>query len=262
MAHNYSPSGVEYAEQDGSPQESWTDKGLRSSVKLLTPWDLRYFLVDDILGSSLLYPPAPFSQARATEATIVPFGDGIPSANKKYHTYPQADVTITFAYDSNGPQTTDLISESLEPTAEFLTIDNKDIRWDSQSGDPVGPGDSPGLMLRGFTWVYTQHKVFNVPSIILSLGSCVNASAVVAPLLGLTFPPQTLLYQPPTLQRKITSQEIEAWSITHRFAYRPQTWNKFFNPKTGSFSFVYHKDSSSPLIPYTPASFDPIFYVH
>ena len=262
MAYTYSPSGIEYAECDDSPKETWSETGLKATVELLTPWALRYALCEDIFGGNpLVYPPAPWSRAFAKEASCVPFGDGIPSADKKYNDYHKALVTVTFSFDSKGPQTTELISESLEPTAEFLTLDAKDLRWGSQGGDEMGDGDGPGVLLRGFNWVYTQHMVMNVPAAILTLASCCNAASVYARLLGLTFPAQTLLYQPPTLERKITVQQIEAWKITHRFSYKPNGWNKFWNPKTQSWSYVYHKDSSSPLIPYPPANFNPIFAV-
>ena len=46
-----------------------------------------------------------------------------------------------------------------------------------------------------------------------------------------TFPAETLLYNPPRLERDITTEGARAWRVTYRFTYRPEGWNKF--PRRG-----------------------------
>ncbi len=249
---------VDVSEMNDSPQEEWSEKGLTATVRLMVPWAYRTTLVGEIVGNWQVYPRNPQSGARATSATVVPYPGALtgqllwtPDAT----TFEQALVTIKYVRDSQTPETADLISEQLSPTAEFLTLDPKDFSWDIAGKQPLKEGEAPGLLVRGLEYTVTQHKVFNIPAACLTLPGSVNAAAYFSRLLGLSFPAETLLYSPPDSQRKITAnaEEPPAWQLTHKLAYKPQGWNRFWNPRTGKFDKIYRKGVEYKNHP--PASF-------
>lgn len=258
-------STIQYSEVDGSPDENWTFNGLTATVKLLTPWYLRYALTCDILSNRRLYPWIPGSMATAREATITPFGPGIPNADKMSFDYELALVTFKYIYDSHKPEGKDgrgeIASISLEPTAEFLTVDPTDFHWGSSTGDTLLENEAPGKIVRGIDLVYTQFEVSAIPIAILALPSCCNNTPLAIPVIGLTFAAETLLYQPPGIEKRITVDQKEKWKLTHRLSFKPTGWNKFWRAKTQQYEEMYYKGSSTPYKNYPPASFDPVVAV-
>jgi hypothetical protein len=75
---------------------------------------------------------------------------------------------------------------------------------------------------------------------------CVNSNAMTAKLCGLSFPAETLLYQPPSMQRVISTNgrnaQTDGWQISYRLSYRASGWNKFWRKTTGAFSRIYTKE--------------------
>jgi hypothetical protein len=63
-------------------------------------------------------------------------------------------------------------------------------------------------------------------------------------LLGITFPAQTLLFNPPTINRKITTAGAQAWTVACRFSYRASGWNKSWRAATQQWEQVYYRNPS------------------
>jgi hypothetical protein len=251
---------VDVAEMNDSPQEKWQDGRLTATVRLMVPWDSRNLLVADIVGGYQLYPRLPQSGARATGATITPVPNSAAAAlpfMADACNYEYALVTIEYVRNESTPETVDLISESLSPTSEFLTLDPKSFRWDKDGNKPLKEGEAPGKLVRGLEYSITQHKVLYIPAACLTLPGCCNNAPYFARLLGLTFPAETLLYSPPHAERKITSNPDDPpyWQLSHSLSFKPDGWNKTWNAETGRYEQLYVARTKAVYKNHPPASF-------
>jgi hypothetical protein len=155
---------------------------------------------------------------------------------------------------------------------EYLTLDYEDFVWPAEGGDPAVPikeEEAPGRIQRGGTYVITLHQVYTIPLQVLTYMGSVNKFTVIAPTLsGLTFPPETLLYTPPTMNHIITTDMAEAWRLTYAFSYKETGWNTFWrqdgkkvDPDTtrGTWSRMYHKkDPDNPYLNHPLLDFAPL----
>ena len=69
--------------------------------------------------------------------------------------------------------------------------------------------------------------MLTLPAATLSLLGYVNQAAMRSPTLGLTFGIETLLYHIKPLIREITTEGVQAWTVTYVFSYNPTGWNKY-----------------------------------
>ena len=236
---------------DGNyPHEKWGTQGFEASRMFKVAWADRVQFVTDILGDvtdlgSLgdflvtqgeQYPA--FPQARAESASIRGYGkhlSGVPLA----WTYAMIGVDYRvpdFGGSSGGATSGEevLISESLDATAEFLTLPHHKLFWTYTGGsaaDPVGRDIPLGRLLRMVNWNYTIHHTPRIPMAILSNVGQVNNAAITSPTLGLTWAAGTILYNGPRMSREITRSGARAWTLDLSFTYRPVGWNNF--PKGG-----------------------------
>lgn len=227
---------VTCAEEHDTAQEGYdVDGGPTASVTLRCAWADRWDLVADIVGGSLpwphftgTYPPL------ARSAGVKPVPTHYTAVDQSI-VYPEALVTVNYS-----TKNVDLVSESLDPTVEFLTLDFKRFRWASASGDPLIEAEAPGRLMRGLTLTRKYSRIAGpLPATILTECGKVNTAAYASSLLGLTFAAETLLYTPPHLDRTIKSDGDEGWNITFKFMYLPQTWNKFWRAKTQAYESIY-----------------------
>lgn len=121
-----------------------------------------------------------------------------------------------------------IITESLEPAAEFITLSGETLAWDNPGGPPVEAGDEPSILVPGLDWIYTIHQITNLPAAFISLTNFVNQYSVVSSSLNYTFPAETLLYHGPSPRRIITTEGAEAWEVTLRFTVRFGGWNMWW----------------------------------
>jgi hypothetical protein len=166
------------------------------------------------------------------------------------------EALVTISYST---KITDSITEELEPTAEFQTLDHRWFRWGSATGDSLREEEAPGRLQRGFN--YTISQVDMTPPLAASyvalIGS-VNNAAFTSPRLGFQFAAETLLYAPPSISRKTNSAGVVKLDVTRKFTYNPNTWNKFFRAKTGTWDFLYLAGSATPFKPYPTANLTPV----
>jgi len=236
---SYYTTTVETEELAGSPQENWDENGLTATVQLQCAWAERTTVAAETVGLNQLYPRIPTSKARAKSSACVPFGACSQAASGAVG-YEHAMVTVQYVA-KDAPEGEDLISESLEPTAEFQTLDYRGFCWSSGSGTPLEKDEAPGRLVRGLDYVHTRHRMTSVSPAVLSLVGYVNAGAMYAPTLGLSFAAQTLLYNPPSLSKKYTTTGSDFTVGTFRFTFKPNGWNTFWRQATQAYEAMYVK---------------------
>jgi hypothetical protein len=246
-------ASVACAEEYGTIAESFDlDGGMSNSVTLRCAWADRYDLLADIIEGRRGWPygslgpvaaQAFSGSCRPAQSEFVGFGQGC--------VYSEALVTINYS-----TKIKDLVSETLEPTAEFLTLDYKLFRWTSLAGDVLQENEAPGQLQRGLNLVRKNYRLATIPNTVLTAIGLSNATAYTSALLGnMTFPEETLLYQPPTLDRTITLAGTEGFNLTTKFTFKPQGWNKFWRSKTQAYEEIIVAETGVVFKPYPPGNF-------
>jgi hypothetical protein len=245
-------------EATGSPTEDFSDRGINLQMIVRCDWADRYTVAAYFLTSEpggVVYPHNLALAARARRAAIKPAEGLLGNDGTGLAVYEHAEVTVVFNI-GQGPETQNLISESLEPTVEFLTQDYRKFRWDSGSGDPIQEEEAPGKLVRGLKYVITLYDRTSIPGDCIDLPGSVNQDQVTAQLLGMTFPAQTLLFEGCNLQRKFKTDGTGLWNVTLSFAYRTSGWNQFWRAATSQYESLYLASDGSAWDSYPPASFD------
>jgi hypothetical protein len=248
-------SSVPCAEEAWSAKESFDDTtGVMSAeVTLRCDWLDRHDLVSDICGNRMAWPHgAPALVPRAAGASIALPNQAYDLVDDQQILYRDALVTIHFT-----TRLEELVTESLEPTSEFITLDHRYFRWGSNAGDLLQEQEAPGYLMKGLQLVRSETDVSDteIGSYITDLVGCVNQDAYTSSWLGgLTFAPETLLFVPPVLNRKTTSLNSVKYDLTKKFSYKPQGWNTWLRSKTGLWTAIYIAGGAQ-LKPYVPASF-------
>ena len=243
---------VDCHEMNGSPVENWSDEaGLDATVTLKCLWADRYTLVNDLLSNTKVYPHEPSSLARAMSAGITPFSAKVMSDGQGT-TYELAVVTVNYrnvVYDGTDPENIQIFADSLEPNAEFQTLDHTLFEWSPETGPPAVAArdlkekEAPGRLLISFDYVQTQYRVPGIPSAYMNLVGHVNDANVASSVLGLTFPTETLLWQPPKPQRSVNTVGDPWWTVTKRMSFKPEGWNKFWDAKEQTYRRMRVKDT-------------------
>lgn len=243
-------STVACAEVSHSVQENATETGPTARVQLRCAWSLRDDLVADIVGNLKEWPRIPNCKAYAQNASVVPAPGGETITDGQGNTYDEAIVTVNYnqlkAGNGGGDtQNGQLFSESLEPSAEFTTLNHKDFRWTSSSGDKLEPQEAPGKLQIGMDYVLTRYNVNSIPAAVLNNVGTVNASAINSYLLGLNFAAETALLCPVTPTRQINISGVGKWTLPVRFSIKPTGWNKFWRAKTQSYESIWLADGGA-----------------
>jgi hypothetical protein len=229
-------STVTCAEEHATQSEDWGVDRWDASVVLRCAWANRYLLVNDILGNQRQWPYSGYGAVpRAASASVVPdetqyVQDG---QGMQY-----IDALVTVGYSSDVEE--DLVAETIEPNAEFVTLDHKKFRWGAANGDPLLAAEAPGKLTRSLSITRQLFKLTSIPTTVLSSVGGVNNAVYNSALLGLSFPTETLLYTPPNMGRTITTAGSKGWNLTMKFMYKPDTWNKFWRAKTQAYTRIYN----------------------
>jgi len=251
----YAPSFTddEVCEESGQISENFSPDGITCSVVLACAWSIRHDVVTDIVGGKEYWPHGSFvKRPFAVSAAIVPRPAKGTTTGQSID-YPQALITVNYERKKLDPE--QLASESLEPTAEFITQDHKRYVWGSSTGNPLTEAEAPGRIVRGLNLVRTIYKLPSVPVSLLSLPGTCNDTSYVSSLLGLTFPAETLLFSPPTLDRTIETDGSEGFNLSLKFSYKPEGWNKFWRAESESYEEIYDTQSEAVYKNYPLADF-------
>ena len=258
---------VDYEEVAGSPVEVYRDHGFEAKRIVECVWSDRLTLAQELrggrrqMGEAYTYVPPQqyphYPAAVVSDVRIEPFGAAQSSGDPNTIAYQLARLTVEYRvaeFGTNPAEEETLITESLEPAAEFMTMPAEKLYWDALAANPLVESEAPQRLVRMLEWVYTKHMMASLPNDVISLTGTVNDAAITSSRLGLTFPVETLLYNPPRLERQITTEGVKAWKVTFRFTYRPGGWNAFARRGHEDFQPIY-KQNGTAFKPYTPASF-------
>jgi len=232
----------DFNEMAGSPVEDFAED-FTATRRLMVAWGDRYAMVAALEFTT--YPYLPVMEAYARSVSVVPFGAKQSAAGGGFVTYEKAEITVTYRLSSEDPQTVDLVTEAVEPNAEFRTLDYEDFRWGSTDGDVLNEDEAPSQLLRGHDYILKFHKLPVVPVAVIDLEGYVNAFPFATYTLGRTYAAETLLFGGGTPSRKITSAGVENFTLTERFHFKATGWNEFFRqaaPEASAYQAIYHKD--------------------
>lgn len=231
----YSPAVTCYEEYN-TVRESWNLDSVTAEVTLRCAWANRHLLIADLIGNQRSWPHGGFaSPPKASSASLVAWDTAYTSVGQSI-TYVDALVKVRYTHDAE-----DLISESIEPTADFITLDWKRFRWGAANGDALTEAEAPGKLRRGLSLVRTLYKVAPPLStkLLTEIGKC-NDAQYVSALLGLTFDEETLLFCPPHLTRTIRTDGSDGFNLTMKFMYKPEGWNKFWRAKNQAYEEIFN----------------------
>lgn len=225
-------SSVNCAEVHGTRTENGSLGTFQASVTLECAYNDRYALIADLIVNQRSWPG--FTECRAKKAGIVPFASAYTTSGQET-VYTHARVTVQYdtIADSN------IISESIEPTADFRTQDHRLFRWASPTGPLLSENQAPGQIIRGINLVRTIYNMTAVPVSYLTLPGKVNNTAYSSALLGLTFAPQTLLFQPGQLSRTIKLSGTEGFTVQVKMSFNPNGWNNYWNELAGAYQPIF-----------------------
>lgn len=256
----WSPT-VSSAEEAGTANESYDDNRgiMKASVTLRCAYGDRHDLVKSICGARLPWPKGAAGVVPlAQTALIVPVITPGTATLDELIDYGEALVTINFS-----TEIVELASESIEPYAEFQTLDHRWFWWGpvavGSSGvipDPLREEEAPGRLNRGINYVRTDIDVSGpLSSSLTDLVGYVNSDVVNWSLLGFTSAAETLLYSPPQITYKIDSTNVIKFTVVKKFTYNPNGFNTYFRGKTGTWSPIYVAGTATPYKSYPPTAF-------
>lgn len=220
--------------------------GFIATATLKCPWSNREAVIDDLLSNLVPYPRFPSSGAKARQASATFFGGTI--ADGGLMVPPYARITVAYSQGEDEDESGNIFSETLEPSAEFITVSPLHFRWGSPTGTELEKEEAPGKLIVGLDYVQTRYGLSTLPAAILE-PNVVNDANVAASLLGLTFAPETLLYVNSLPSRNITAGGAEKWTMPSRFSFRSHGWNIFWRKETQTWERIY-LDTESGGAPY------------
>ncbi len=235
---------ITHEEMKNSPREGYQDDGQFAATRILRcAWADRHTFAIELKGKieidgaifNIIQPHAYPDFARAFVSTVNMTGVGrvtAADANNEQAQYEKAQLSVVyktspFQYDQDDDDQV-LVEESLEGSAEFLTVSSEEYFWDSAQEDPLTVEEAPGRLIQGADWVYTILEIPEIPAGLFSLIGLVNDKAVRSQSLGQVFAAETLLVQPFEPQRQISVLGVGAWRLALRFSYKPTGWNQFY----------------------------------
>jgi hypothetical protein len=164
---------------------------------------------------------------------IVGLGEEQPGIDASTGAYTYAKITAYYSTTEYDTQT--LVSESLEPSTNFLTLSTEGLTWQGD-GAPLYGTEAPFQMVCLMDWVYTIHQMESIPDAFYALRGCVNQTAVYSRALNKWFEAETLLCNAPVVEREFTNWGVKTFRATFRFTYMyngvsadtsPAGWNHF-----------------------------------
>lgn len=250
---------VAFEELDGFPQVHW-ERGIFVGVRRLkVAWIYRLTLQIELayqdnmywpysggLEGSIIYKVKIEPLGRQTNApTTTPPDDALASYDY---------AVLTLYYGNDGPRlygNAQLITESLSGWDSGATLPYNNLRWGSGAGTLLHPQEAPEIAQYSFVLTQTFHRVYGVPNWVKARMRRVNPAAYATYQVGLVFPAETMLYQPPRIVSTAMLWGPDTYDITVRYLIHPSWadelpagqvalgWNSFWRLETARYESIY-----------------------
>jgi hypothetical protein len=253
---------VTYSEENGSPTIEITTEGHRGTRILRCEWSDAVKLATEVVNVLFTFSTSPRIALYCQSAKIAPAPNSKNTGTGTRSSYGHALVTCTYETRRVTYETPSgiKIAESFEPSMEYRQANHKILQWGTDV-EPEGENtielkesESPGQPNRLMDYQITYYEQENVPAGILDVFDRVNSNIIYPQTEGLSqliFRPETLLYNPPSLNHKITEGNKSLWDISYKFTYRPNYhngvyygWNYFWRTASQTYQTIYVKASS------------------
>lgn len=301
---------VTFYELANSPRETFDEDGFKAVMSFECAWTDRIELAKQLAGGATLFPDGrtrridPFEYPYGTSGQVPPgtsaplgtapvcvgvevepLADSRQSQNTdtRFSSYSKAIVAATFRVPTwkrlavpttSGGQAGDYewVTETLEPSAEFITMPNQKLWWNAAKTEPVAESEAPGFLVKMMEWTRTRHRVIRPHASVFDLQGCVNDSVLSSEKFNRQFAAETLLYVPPRLEPVVMPDGTKAHDLVMRFLYRAEGWNKFWHagkteegPGTGDIwrpvpVYADRTTPGRPLALYKPQPFDDLLW--
>lgn len=263
---------IPFEELSGSPTEEFTEEGFQATRTLKCPWDDRFRLAQRLIGGVtsggvLVRPQAydRFPMATVSGVQIRPFARSEiagEEGDEQQATYTEAQLTVRYstpdARGGPGADEDEQVHETVEISKEFMTLPAQRLYWEGgeagEQGEAIGEDAAPGILIPMLVWSYTRRQLISLPQAAATLVGHVNSSTLSSTSLGLSFGPETLLYDSIGLVSTRNSAGDRTWDATYKLVARATGWNNFLNPEAGEWQPIFREGTSSPWKPYQPAN--------
>lgn len=273
---------VAHEELAPSPSERADQDGFVATRRLKCAWADRLALMVQLLGYAPInqvdgngagtlvvylphaYPHG-FSAAVAKAVAIEPEGKSAASAaSNRVISWPTPSYAIlTVEYrtpkpgdpqQQQGDPSTVTITDSLDPTVEYVTASNMKLAW-SVGGSPIEQAEVPSFPVRMYEVIRRISNVTSVPaSWCENAGKCNLAAFTLTSPISLACAAETLLYHGATPVRTWSPNGDQKIEVQMRMSYKSTGWNKFWRSGYSTPQTIYQADGSQ-FKPVTPISF-------
>jgi len=260
-------------------QESWGKMGFKASVIIRVPFSGRFAKAYEMKGGlsasgyrirPMQYGPFPLAvctdvnivipeplriRAAATPTAADPWeivDTDICHLQVTFETIPWEGSGIAQAYAN--------VSERIEGTAEFITVPNGNLFWDSTHTQRLNTSQRPGQIIRMKNWILTFRQIPTAPNVNVfdNMGKC-NSEPLTSEKYGITFAAETLLWGEPNLSENAPTEGVSSFDLDIPLTHKPHGWNKFFgkpNIALVTASNVYSDESgATPAVLHPPVAF-------
>ena len=258
-------------------REGFSSNGATGNVTLQCNWDDRYAVRDDLILTSRIWPyadPNSILGLRATSADITPHSciGNVTPGSPQLQNYQFAQLAVGYqpaqASDPNNLlQPFTAFTETITPSVDWRRLDHNLFRF--VSGGQVSPvfrDEAPAVPLGRLAF---ERTYFNwsgpAPPEFLDAVNTTNSDAVTSQLLGRTFDPGTLIYQPGSANQTVSSDGSQSATLSVRFLYKREGWNRWYNARVGDYAEIFVFDGTQPVTnwaryqPFTPTSYAGLF---
>lgn len=161
-------------------------------------------------------------------------------------------------YDTNfqvHDLTKTIVKETLHPDFETVSLDGNWFRF--AGGFTVG-NRTLASHIPGDTYRLNYPFSLNSGRGSVAPGS-INSDTVSCFVIGVSFPPNTLMYTGCEINSTLSNAGYTRWNKTYTFKSRPYSWNKFYNTDNDTFTTLLRLSDGGNFTPYTATAFTGMF---
>lgn len=174
-------------------------------------------------------------------------------------------AVLTVKYSTLGPRWVNgkLVTETLRTFTDIHRLSHRGLVFGvGTDARPLHPNEAPFQLQPGMVYAITYHRLASFPLAVSTVEpGTVNQGAIVAPVMGVTFPPETLVYMGAQVHHATYIFGTSPYTVTYMFRYKcneNRGWNWCWNQELGEFMKVKLPDGNQ-VKPQKPASTDAVF---